>query len=278
MVTNRLQIDTKISSYVKQINPLIAKLGNALQKDQVNIKDFVHANRFNIWKIHDILYGSYSRIFLSDASSSSSNDLRKLHDKLVKSTLHINQPKKRFGRLASEIASDFCKGITYYLNDAIDVHPFYHRSESCGSAALTAQQKFAIISTNTIATKKDKQQYVKNCYIERKIFDYIYQHIYKQQDVKHLHELKTMEALYLEYFKDIPNIHLGFLDDYLMPKYVTLIYNETSGKRIEEKYTKLNDHIHATKLVIVTTPTFKIERYEKVQHVEASEQPWLNSI
>jgi len=211
------------------------------------------------------LYGNSSKLYFKNAGTQSKNTLRSVHDTLMKSVLGISQPKRRFANLATESAYEFCKGITFFMSDAEGVKPFYHRDNSCGPATLPALDKFS---------SSEKKFHVRNCYFEREIYNQIYKHIYRQQDIGHLDELKTMEQLYFKYFSDFPTIDVKVQPFDIIPLQLRLVYRDNDEK-ISETYTKLNKDIVQATREVRKGNTFTA--FDKIQHTNEEQQPWIRT-
>jgi hypothetical protein len=142
--------------------------------------------------------------------------------------LNIRVPRKRFARLATFLATRFCKGITFFsTNGGIDAIPFYHRNNSCGPLS-------GINRTN--------KYFVKNCYIERMIYNYIYNHVFYEQDIGHMHELKNIERIYQDFYKNENlAIQVIFSSDQLYPHQLIITTTKLNHQPIVEIYTKPYD-------------------------------------
>ena len=74
--------------------------------------------------------------------------------------------------------------------------PVYHRNGSCGSSRRSTTD-----SAETLYGPK-QHPHVRRCYLERKLFDAIHNHILGYQDVGHLHELQMVSHYYQQYFPE----------------------------------------------------------------------------
>ena len=143
--------------------------------------------------------------------------------------MNIRAPRKKFARIPTWLVTEFCKGITYFNNNTgIDAVPFYHRDTSCGP-----------LSRNNLTNKI----FLRNCYIERKIYDLIYSRVFYEQDLGHLVELNKVERLYDDkYHKEDLKIHVKMPDGvhpvclelewYQRDVLIKESYHKTFGKKL----------------------------------------------
>jgi hypothetical protein len=242
--TNQAKIATVLKDIETLANTMLGK-----HDKNVDIKQVVQTHQAYLFKIHDVLVGKFAKLYMSP-------DLlvktRKIHDKIF-NIFNIKQPRKRFAHLPTFLATTFCKGVTFFANDTgIDRKPYYHRDDSCGS--FDKQKK-----------SLTKEQ-LKTCYIERLIYDKIFTHVFYEQDLGHLYELRAMELLFQDAYKHLKiDVDIGFSDgihpDTLTiierytettPKYTTYVYNKRWGSttvychKYEDglKYSKVQTYEH----------------------------------
>ena len=234
----------KVLFILNDIDTIINSIKLDASKD---IKQIIYTNQGYLFKIHDVLVGKFAKLYLSPPVLTIA---RKVHDKLF-NLFNIKQPRKRFAYLATFLATNFCQGITYFSNNSgIERKPYYHRDNSCGDF-------------NRQKTSLTKDQ-LKTCYIERLIYDKIYTHVFYEQDLGHLYELKSIEVLFQNIFKKLElNIIIKFSDgihpdsiiisesyNNIPPKYTTYIYNKRWGSNLvhcqkyqdDQKYSKVQTY------------------------------------
>lgn len=261
LVTSNIDTIKYVSSLLPKLNHEIKVLRKNMK--HINMEDFIHDNQAHLFMIHNALVGDVSKTYISDASTR--QNLRTVHDALF-SIFNIKVPKKRFAHLPTWLATNFCKGITFFENN-VSIHnvPFYHRTQSCGSKIRTATEML-IESPN-----EHKHTYLRNCFIERKIYDAIYTNTMHQQDIKHLYELKVIEQLYQNAYPDERlHIQISYFDDDIHPCCLHMYIQNKEQTTIEiyQRFMDNNKLVYCKRI----TPDGKI--YEKYQDYH-QEQPFL---
>lgn len=273
MLSDIITIVNELKSYLavnnidqeRHVNRFISRFDKEtklLQKRVHNIDDFIDIHQAQLLMIHDAFVGEFAKTFVKGAVSK--QNLRGCHDRFFK-VFNIKNPKRRFARVVTFLTTKFCKGITYFdTNSGIDAVPFYHRDASCGSSTRTATAKF-VESPN-----EHKAVFVKNCYIERKIYDIIHTNTLHHQDVDHMYELRTIEQLFQRYHPN-ESIHVDvkYFADGVTPCCLTL-YTTKDLLTDTEIYTKsaTSDIVTCVKI----THSGKV--YEKTQ-TGAHEEAWV---
>jgi len=216
-----------------------------------------------IYKIYDTCVGEYAKLYLSKEVIA--KYARPQINKLF-SILKISKPKSIFLKVPAQILAKFLKGITYFENESnLREWPVYHRDESCGTKLENVYTKFGT---------EDKKHLLEKCYIERLIFDSIYQHILHKQDKL---ELKKVEQLWETFFPDKSiEVNIGY-DDFGNPNILS-IYTTMKNKTIsiQELYITENDIVKCEKVTYRNRKNgspFLIEKLTKTQTF-ASEKPW----
>lgn len=238
--------------------PLVAK-----RTPKSGVLLFVNQNKGKLYRIYYIL-AKESKLYMSDKSQQRDLSVKVLH---LMHILHILNVKTFFERLPTDYLTDFCKGITYFDGEEISERPFYHRASSCGTGSQTAEQKF-----NKSKANKSK---VYKCYLERTIYDAIYNDILHYQDLPHLAELRKMERFYQDHFKE------GRINAFIVYKneiepvslILTTYTNENAREKIEERYDKT-----ASKLVKCTKAIFNDDKrvaYYTKEQTENREEEWI---
>jgi len=225
----------RIAEKLKTIETIVKNMTHT----PFDVNTFVENHKVSLYRIYDTLVGTYKNYYFNN-STTIIPKARSINDLFFKSILKITNPKNRFARIPTLLTMSFCKGITYFkTNNGIDAWPFYHRTESCGAADKKAEDKFIEHVTNSDTTKEAKKIYVRNCYMERKIFDDIYNNTFHQQDMRHLYELQIIERIYQDYFPhESLSIRVNFKDGYYPIGLVVSSYNVEANSQITEYYTK----------------------------------------
>jgi hypothetical protein len=178
----------------------------------------------------------------------------------------VQSPTFFYNKTPSDFFNEFIKGITYFENEnPIEEDKLnYHRLKSCGSSRLKADEKFS--------SEESKQQ-VKKCYIERMIYDKLYEYYLHEQNTAHKHELRKMMNYYITYFplEDI-KIEIKYNDQ--REPYQLIINEKMKDKSIKHIYTKeWNSESVDCKLVIKMNNT---KRYYSKINTFQRENPWID--
>ena len=245
-----------------QIIKDIEKHVTTIQKTPESFK--IHNYQCQLLKIHLAFTGKFPKLHLPTRHIQT---LRKLHDKLFNS-LSIKKPSVYFNHLPTFLFTTFMRGITYFTHEIANV-PVYHRDVSCGDKSKTFTEKFIIQPTNSNVSSKKKKAIIKLCFIERKVYDMLYQNTIHEQDLGHLYELKNVERLFEQYHpEENLNLILEYEDDDCTPKVLHIVTIKKSKIR-KETFTKLKSG-----LTYCTRYDFDGQFYEKSQTID-KEEPWL---
>lgn len=101
---------------------------------------------------------------------------RSLHDKIFTKILKM---EKHVPLGITRIFEEFLKGITYFSNETeyIKQIPIYHRAASCGDSSADFIKKYLqCYKTNIPNNIKQKKEHIYKCYLERLIYDRMFQH------------------------------------------------------------------------------------------------------
>lgn len=255
-----------------EYNKLMTKMVeefNKLKNTKITDKNgFVTNNLTKLYKIHEILIGSESKLNL-DASGKKT--LRSFYDGFFQKFLGLQRFPSKIKYMPTSITLAFCRGVTFFQQEyERDAHPFYHRSDSCGTETKTAQEKFSTIQVKNA---------VKLCYLERKIYDKVYFNLLHRQDAGHLREMRVMQQYYDEYFpNEIMKITLKFNEmDNSWPIDLNIVYhNFQNGKIRIDNFRKPYDFIRGTyKDEVYCRKIVNGKEYEKVQTYSSGENAWL---
>lgn len=268
---NESQVDNTLDSLHKDVQRFTNLYSTYYDTDKKR-DDFIKKFSMELYQIHDTLIGKEMKKVFIDVSYHSK--FRSLYDTFFKKCLGMVQVQKRLSYLPTLLFNKFIEGITYFHQDTTDERPVYHRALSCGAQNLTSQYKFIDamkIKTKPLQERLLIKKFVRTCYIERLIYDDIYNNTFHQQDLGHLHELKTVEQIYEKYY---PKHNLYFKMKYDDDNYpiMLLITEKTPDLTTEETYTvsRKNERVLCSK----TTSGKGIMRYEKVQTFK-QEEPWI---
>lgn len=182
------EYEINISNGVNQYNEIHKSMHKFVRenKKMKNIDEFISKHSGELLRLHDILVGSFAKIY---ANTVNLKNLRSLHDSFF-GILSIHSPGKKFQNVPTQLFTAFIQGITYFENEKERAFPVYHRSISCGSKSKTVEEKFR---------NYDKSNLIL-CLIERLIYDNIYTNTFHRQDLGHLFELKKVEREYQDSF------------------------------------------------------------------------------
>ena len=257
----------------KEFKALIDKINFIFKDLKLNHKildtsGFVAMHMTKLYKIHEIIVGTYAKLYLSDRERTI---FRTPYDSFFQNTLKLKRFPTKIKFLPTQITTEFCQGITYFKTEHDKkAHPFYHRYESCGPNTLTAQSKFSSAQVKNA---------VKLCYLERAIYDQVFTNLLHYQDIAHLKELRIMQQYYDQYFPYEPlYIKVNFNDnDDSWPIELELItQNRETNKSIYEHYRKPYDfvrNVYKTEVHCKRNVNAKI--YEKIQSFESNETSWI---
>jgi hypothetical protein len=125
--------------------------------------------------------------------------LIRLRDKIFGSLLRnvqiINEKKRVTG-----LFNNFIKGITFFSNEIpYDTNqPAYHRKESC---TKRGSKNTECLQSNSLSVRQQKKREIRNCYIERLIYDDIWTTIiHSSQDINHISWLEETKKAYEKCF------------------------------------------------------------------------------
>jgi hypothetical protein len=271
-VDNEQYVKETISS-LKKVVLDFTELYNTCCNTDKKRNDFIQKFSMEIFQIHDTLNGKEMKMVFIDKKDH--DKFRSLYDTFFKKCLGIVQVQKRLSYLPTLLFNKFIEGITYFHQDTTDERPVYHRELSCGAQDLTSQYKFVDamkIKTKPLQERLLIKKFVRTCFIERLIYDSIYNNTFHQQDLGHLHELKTVEQIYEKYYRyhDL-ELRVRYDDDnYPIMLSITETTPELTKK---ETYTVSRKHDR----VLCTQNHWSkdgLVRYEKVQTFK-QEEPWI---
>jgi hypothetical protein len=191
-----------------------------------DVNQVKNSNMFIIYRIYETLLGKYSDIYIPYRMKTviRNNVINKFFGKL-----NIRSYRWFFLSLPTTVFNSFVKGITYFDSDDNTLEsPNYHRLASCQSSRVPMEDKVQNVQDPT---------FIKTCYIERLIYNELYNHYLHHQDINHMHELYKTEKYYFQFF---PNETVNISINYDINHYpYQLIINFTiDGIVSVETYTK----------------------------------------
>jgi hypothetical protein len=228
-------------------------------------KQFFDSNMHLFHQIHTVLVGH----FISNGHKDLVQLFRSPHD-MIFGSMDIKRPGAKFRRLPTKVFTEFIKGITFFaaLRDPVRENPVYHRMSSCGTGELTIADKFRRVRGYSEESAYVNREHVRRCYIERLIYNDIYENILYVQDHGHLRELKEMERLYQDLYPTSNlSVKVGHFEG--TPRIFPTSLRITDGNTYTEDYRKdLNSNI------VRCSKVENGQSYHKFQTFEA-ETPWL---
>lgn len=200
-----------------------------------NYELFIKTNLEDFKKLKEILVGNIT--FSDKYHKLVIKKFRNLYNKIIIPMKYkqIIEDKEDF---ISTIFTKFTSGITYFKPELQHLRwPIYHRNASCGSDKVKSIYKY-----KKTLFGPDKSDQLERCFIERVIYDKLYNKILSVQDFGHSFELQTIKRLFQDNLKYNIDIEIEYID--LYPIKLTLLYydiyntkNNDCLKRIEYKKT-----------------------------------------
>lgn len=214
----RAAIDAKISNtFLSTTNPLCCEFTQRMEtfttmlkknhalKDVEILDAFLKRNMQKLEFLRDLLVKpQYINVY--------DNDLRvwcKKWSHPFLTTLQWKGAYKRWQTRATSLFTKFCEGITYFKEEMqINRDPIYHRNASCDFLITRSKE------SNVKFTKwlfQDNKNIVERCYIERLIYNKIWENTIDYQNVPHALELDNVARIFEQHFPYISlNIHVLF--------------------------------------------------------------------
>ena len=274
----------KYRLYVKSAPPekgIIAMAKDVNKSILTFIKDFTDDKKTYVESylgefcvIYNVMVGEFAKIH----NKSLIDKIRSGNDALMK--FFEIKSQHSFSYLPTKIFAAFCKGITFFNGDTILETPPYHRSDSCGTKALPFNEKFTINARDSPKTTGAKKSYLRKCYIERMIYNKIFENTLYRQNVQHMNELKLIERLFQDYHPgESISIDITY-ERYIYPVNVDITTRINTVKSAES-FSKSFDNdknyesnIHVQKIVTNRQHHKQVHIYNKVQRYE-QEMPYV---
>ena len=232
---------TPLDSWIPPLKTICKKIKRCVRLLSPSaIKHFVKEKLEMFYKVYDTFKGDYFKIYIKVTTDA---DVVQIIDGFFGMFL-INNPKRFIQYLPTRIFNYFIRGITYFRNERlINENPLYHRPLSCGSRTLPIDKKFKITNLSE-NTAEDRRLAMQQCYIERRIYDILYEKIIGEQDFAHAMELVKMERLYQEmYGFSLPSVKIMAYKNSIEPIRLHIDFS----LRHSETYQKTEGIVKATK-------------------------------
>lgn len=231
----------------------------------VDFQEFVRENNRKLHLVRSSLVSEDKLFFQNSYSSALTRRMKRTYDSIY-TTIRYIQNIEYFERKATRMFTEFAKGITYFdFEFQPDRNPIYHRNASCGSGNQRSSFRF---SRTLFGPRMD--EYVKRCLIERLIYDRIYEHTLRLQDLGHKKELQNVTIMYDSYFPNL-SIKINTIDfsENGYPTYVSVGFYNNDVLVIEETYSKdIGDNdVFCTKTDIANNQYYeKIQTFSRVEN------------
>jgi hypothetical protein len=246
-----------ITEFIASMNKLITII-NA--NKNLDYNDFIMNNLDNLKKLKSSIISKDFEFYKKNYDSAIISNFRTIFNRIF-TPIKYKEIIIDKEYLITEIFTEFVKGITYFKKEEQELRrPIYHRDKSCGTKNLMTIYKFR---KTLYGPTQDKM--VERCYIERIIYDKLYNHILHIQDFEHEFELLTVSRIFQDYF---PNIRLNISIDYsdiYYPTKLTIIIKNANNDKIIEKYEYIknkNSKIINGHMVINNQHYHKIQTYD----------------
>jgi len=190
---------------------------NRLKKlKPIQIKEFI-----NEYTITLITIKFEMQRFIDSCNNETKTSVIRLRDQIFGSKLKditYEDPRRK----VTLIVNEFLKGITWFQNEVIynDYDPVYHRIGSC---SRKGEGNHNCVGVTDRTTRKSNKRSIEKCYIERLIYDNIWQRINQnQQDEGHLKWLLDTKIAYMTCY---PNNSIEIIIQYNDDKLNNAKYN-----------------------------------------------------
>lgn len=227
--------------------------------------EFVRTNLESFWVLKETLISKDMDIFKDIYTPRLRRLLTAQYNRIV-IPIRFNAVINGLAQEVTQTFTEFSKGITFFQSEHQQLRwPVYHRDVSCGTRNLRTEQKF-------VKTKfgPDMGFAIARCYIERLMYDEIFQNNLGYQDIPHKLELDDVSRHYDKYFPHSNlRVRIRFLQN-LVPISVDIITKDAI-----EKYTKTLD-VNGNYNAIVFCKRQELDgdrnSYDKIQSFDAEAQ------
>ena len=238
------------------------------------------------YRIHDILVGDIAELH----NKTLIPQLQSCHD-IIFGAMDIRKPAIAFDHHVTRIFKEFVKGITYFKPEKIATHaaagareePIYHRKRSCGTGLLSLKAKFQKpVSEGTASANRDR---LRICYIERQIYNQIYQFVLTLQNIPHKLELDKTERLCDRLCGVSISVDVTFDKEVKLPNFVKITYSTTLDRKLTRiERLELCDTNHCE--TFAKNPNSGVVDCQKIQNgvyytkrqTYAKEAPWMPKV
>ena len=263
------QIDLVYTNLMDDINKLSTELSVRYGNDTAEEKDrFVQHNLNTLYKIYDTFYNKETKrvILTKDEISKSTfhGSVYRMYSKLC----NITEIDKYFRYLPTRLFQDFIKGVTHFESDTVYDKPSYHRSGSCGKKDSEHLNRFKQNPDDLDKRVQYKKEALTRCYVERVLYEKLYELILHEQDPVHKLEIEHLQRMldFFTYVQVIPKFR-G-----VVPIQLSILVSLPNGKPLyQEDYRKFkNDKVIAVRKE-GDVYKYKIQTYKK-------QTEWLDSV
>ncbi len=227
--------ELELNSFYSKLNIFYNNL-NKIKRNTILIHGFIDRQ-------YDLL--KQIKYFLSGFNTAKS---RSLHDKIFVNIFRMNS---HIPLGITRVFEEFIKGITYFSDEEENKKriPIYHRAASCGNSSIHFRNEYLkCYSTNSHEKVEMKRKHIFKCYLERLIYDKMYQHLTFNRNVEqnegHQFQLSERAHNFNTCFIGIKlNIDLIFEDLFPVILHINYVQNGVIIKReTYEKITYLDDY------------------------------------
>lgn len=208
------------------------------------LKDFekycnkIKSDTYIIYAFKDYHYEEMTRIVFYLRSQPS---LRSYHDRIFKNIFNFANHDPRN---ITHVFDEFIKGITYFEVENPTNEPVYHRLSACGDGT-DAFRRLNNQCTSDLdrKAKNEIKSKIEKCYLERLIYDRLYQDTeltFDQPPVQDQGHLKRLEETKKDFQSCFPHVDIDVHIEYdaHMPVKLVITKSVKNNPLIREEYTK----------------------------------------
>lgn len=275
-------IEELIAAFFAQVKGAAPKGAVADVKNRI-LEDF----QVELLWLHRVLASDKLRPYLN-ASEGKEALLERLRAATQRLLVFVcNNDTGRLLRAPTALFRAFTAGVTYFDTENGPVQqtigPPYHRERSCGPGNQTLAAKYGPAQGNGPGERQRKRARVATCYLDRLIYDAMYGAVMHTQDLGHLHELRTTEQMFQDYFPGEGMEVAGIgLEDGTYPVRIAVTHTGPGGRRVTTEYARrlasraplaYAPHVHCRQVVRANHGAPEVA-FEKTQ-TRLKEEPWL---
>ena len=228
LATQTFFIMANIQKEIQVIKKMAQRFKTAATEiTRTDLRDFVKIHFNDFFQIYDTMLGEHYNLHVKNKSLLP--NMRSIVD-IIFNAVNIKNPVDFLNYMCTIIFEKFIQGITYftlqplYRDNNKTEHPLYHRPLSCGSKTQSHTQKFEFQKGKSQTSGEHLYQHIMTCYIERTIYDDIYNKMNKMQNISHLKELDILRRLCFDKYKSIPKIKVSFKPNTIIPIKLVIDY------------------------------------------------------